>query len=432
MQRVTPHVFTSTEIRGCNPSYVVTSAGVVVIDTPQLPTKAVAMRRAAEEHGPIRYVVNTEHHVDHIFGNYWFKGAGEVVHHRGVADNFMVPTPDLDPFAYALEAIPTDDPDAADIVPDRDTYYEDPNAGDLVFTGDLEMKVGEKTFHLIHTPGHTPGQVAVYVPDERVVFTGDTVFSECQTWLMTSDIDQWVGALDLIAGLDVDTVVPGHGPVTTPGVPGHPAVGAARVDQRRRRGRGQGLVARGDHRAGRLPRQVRPGRRRAGLHDGPHPDAQRGLAVGQVHRQARPRPLTTSPPRSRRFPHAMNQAAIDELQRFTLADRVAVVAGGSGGVGVRTCGALAAVGAKVAIIGRSEERLAEARKAVENAGGEALVIAGDMADKAAADGRDPADAGRLRPGRRPGQRHRRRRRHRPLPGRGVPAGRSGTGSSTST
>jgi cyclase len=216
VQRVTPHVFTSTEIRGCNPSYVVTSAGVVVIDTPQLPTKAVAMRRQAEEHGPIRYVVNTEHHVDHIFGNYWFKGAGEVVHHRGVADNFMVPTPDLDPFAYALEAIPTDDPDAAGIVPDRDTYYEDPNAGDLVFTGDLEMKVGDTTFHLIHTPGHTPGQVAVYVPEQRVVFTGDTVFSECQTWLMTSDIDQWIGALDVISSLDVDAVVPGHGPVTTP------------------------------------------------------------------------------------------------------------------------------------------------------------------------------------------------------------------------
>ena len=52
--------------------------------------------------------------------------------------------------------------------------------------------------------------------EERVVFTGDTVFSECQTWLMTSDIDQWVGALDQISALDVDTVVPGHGPVTTP------------------------------------------------------------------------------------------------------------------------------------------------------------------------------------------------------------------------
>jgi len=48
VQRVTPHVFTSTQIRGCNPSYVVTSAGVVVIDTPQLPTKALEMRTQAE------------------------------------------------------------------------------------------------------------------------------------------------------------------------------------------------------------------------------------------------------------------------------------------------------------------------------------------------------------------------------------------------
>ena len=64
------------------------------------------MRQEAEAHGPIRFVINTEHHVDHIFGNYWFKGAGEVVHHQGVADNFMVPTPDLDPFAYAARGHP--------------------------------------------------------------------------------------------------------------------------------------------------------------------------------------------------------------------------------------------------------------------------------------------------------------------------------------
>ena len=81
----------------------------------------------------------------------------------------------------------------------------------------------------------------------------------------------------------------------------------------------------------------------------------------------------------------MTQASTNELQRFGLEDRVAVVAGGSGGVGVRACGALAAVGAKVAIIGRSEERLADARKAVEDVGGEGLVIAGDMAQKVAAD-----------------------------------------------
>jgi cyclase len=67
----------------------------------------------------------------------------------------------------------------------------------------------------MHTPGHTPGQTAVHIPEERTVFTGDTVFSECQTWLMTSNVTQWIDTLDRLRGLDVDYVVPGHGPVTT-------------------------------------------------------------------------------------------------------------------------------------------------------------------------------------------------------------------------
>jgi cyclase len=214
MEQVTKNIFTETKLRGCNPSYVITSDGVVVIDTPQLPTKAVAMRKEAESHGVIRYLINTEHHVDHIFGNYWFKGI-PVVNHQGLYDNFMVPTPDLDPYVYALEAVPTDDPEAAPIVPDRDTYYADPNKGKIVFTGDLTLRVGGHTFELLHTPGHTPGQVAVYIPEERSVFTGDTIFCGCQTWLMTSNVDQWIESLDRIRALDVDHVIPGHGPVTT-------------------------------------------------------------------------------------------------------------------------------------------------------------------------------------------------------------------------
>ena len=133
------------------------------------------------------------------------------------------------------------------------------------------------------------------MPEERVVFTGDTVFSECQTWLMTSDIDQWVGALDQISALDVDTVVPGHGPVTTlaylatqravllewtSAVAEAVAKGWSREE----------TIARVD-----FARHVRSGRRRAGLHDGPHPDAERRLAVGQVHRQASTDALILAP-----------------------------------------------------------------------------------------------------------------------------------------
>ncbi|MGH9884829.1 MAG: MBL fold metallo-hydrolase [bacterium] len=221
MERVTDNVFSATRLRGCNPSFVTTSDGVVVIDTPQLPTRAKAMRAEAESHGPIRYLINTEHHVDHIFGNYWFRGAGAVVNHRGLWDRFMVVFPELDPFAYAYESIPGDNPkgtdlDAAEAValwPDRDAYYRDPNKGTIVFTGDLTLVVGDHTFHCLHTPGHTPGQLAVHVPEERVVFTGDTIFSGCQTWLMTSDVPRWLEALERIRTLDVDWIVPGHGPV---------------------------------------------------------------------------------------------------------------------------------------------------------------------------------------------------------------------------
>ena len=177
-ENVTPRVYTDITIRGCNPTLRGDrSDGVVVVDTAQLPTRAVAMREEAESHGPIRYVINTEHHVDHIFGNYFFKGAGTVIHHKGVADNFMVPTPLLDPFDYAAEAIPMSDPEGAVIMPTRDVYFQDPNRAAITFTGDVALDVGNHTFNLIWTPGHTPGQIAVHVPEERVVFTGDTVFS---------------------------------------------------------------------------------------------------------------------------------------------------------------------------------------------------------------------------------------------------------------
>jgi gluconate 5-dehydrogenase len=75
----------------------------------------------------------------------------------------------------------------------------------------------------------------------------------------------------------------------------------------------------------------------------------------------------------------------DELQRFRLDGRVAVVGGGSGGIGVRTCAALAAVGADVAIVGRSSARLDEACAAVQASGGRGLVIAADVTSRQEAD-----------------------------------------------
>ena len=215
MEQVTKNVFAETKIRGCNPGYVITSDGVVVIDTPQLPTRAVAMCKEVEARGRIRYLINTEHHVDHIFGNYFFKNAEKVIAHRETVKNFMVVTPQINPYEYAKEAIPTDDPQGAALFPDARTYFAAPNKPTIVIAGDTVLTVGDHTFELLHTPGHTPGQLAVVLPQERVMFVGDTIFNHCQTWLYTSNVEQWIRALDRLLEVDVDLIVPGHGPVCT-------------------------------------------------------------------------------------------------------------------------------------------------------------------------------------------------------------------------
>ncbi len=215
MDQITKNVFAETDVRGCNPGFVITSEGVVVIDTPQLPTYAVRMYEQAKSYGPIRYLINTEHHVDHIFGNYYFKDVEHVLSHQATLDNFMTVYPQINPYEYAKEAVPMDDPEGMAIFPDTDTYFAAMNKPDIIINGDMILKVGGHTFNILCTPGHTPGQLAVVVPEERLMFVGDTVFNGCQTWLYTSDIIAWLQSIEKLLEVDVDIIVPGHGPVCT-------------------------------------------------------------------------------------------------------------------------------------------------------------------------------------------------------------------------
>ena len=84
MEMITPNVYTETKIRGCNPSIVFTSEGSVFIDTAQWLSTLLEMREFAKKRGPIRYLINTEAHIDHIFGNHWFAGESLVVGHENL------------------------------------------------------------------------------------------------------------------------------------------------------------------------------------------------------------------------------------------------------------------------------------------------------------------------------------------------------------
>lgn len=75
----------------------------------------------------------------------------------------------------------------------------------------------------------------------------------------------------------------------------------------------------------------------------------------------------------------------DELARFRLDDRVAVVSGGTGAIGQRIALAFAGVGAKVAVVGRSGDQAADLAKSIADLGSEALLVSADVTKKADAD-----------------------------------------------
>lgn len=210
MERVTDHVYAATDMRGCNPGYVLTKEGAVVIDTPQLPTKAVAMREEILKKGPVRYLINTEHHMDHIFGNTFFTGLCPVVAHEYVLKDFGIVSSGT-PYSYSAEVVKKDDPQGMALMPPEKDFHLNPPT--ILFSHRLTLRVGDHVFELTHTPGHTRGQIAVHVPKERVVFVGDTIFSECQTWFHAADPDAWLWSLDFLKTLEVDYIVPGHGPI---------------------------------------------------------------------------------------------------------------------------------------------------------------------------------------------------------------------------
>jgi cyclase len=179
-----------------------------MIDSPQQPIDAVRWRERMEEKAPIRYLVNTEPHGDHIAGNAYFPKV-QVVGHVKLQECFERYLFAQGTVEEKRERMKQTDPDSVWLVGHPD--YPASNPPKLTFTDKLTLNVGNHTFDILHHPGHTAPQTSVYVPQEGVVFTGDNVFYKCRTWLQECDPWEWLDALRNIAALDVETIVPGHG-----------------------------------------------------------------------------------------------------------------------------------------------------------------------------------------------------------------------------
>lgn len=83
------------------------------------------------------------------------------------------------------------------------------------FQDRLDLEVGGRLVELIEVgPAHTAGDVIAYVPDARTVYTGDILFIGGTPIVWAGPLTNWINACDLMLGMDIETVVPGHGPLT--------------------------------------------------------------------------------------------------------------------------------------------------------------------------------------------------------------------------
>jgi glyoxylase-like metal-dependent hydrolase (beta-lactamase superfamily II) len=173
------------------------------------------MRRVAPAAKRIGTLVNTHANGDHTFGNQLVAGA-QIIASRACAEEMKQRTPEE--LATMMRNWRTLGAGAAFFHEVMGTRFDFegitltlPNR---TFERKLTVFVGGKEVRLVEVgPAHTKGDVIVYVPANKTVFTGDILFVGGHPVIWAGPIANWLKACDLILKWDVETVVPGHGPV---------------------------------------------------------------------------------------------------------------------------------------------------------------------------------------------------------------------------
>jgi glyoxylase-like metal-dependent hydrolase (beta-lactamase superfamily II) len=185
--------------------FVVTSQGVVVIDTGGSLANAqaihAAIRKVADK--PVIYAINTGGQDHRWFGNDYFKRRGAKL----VAAEAAVP--DMRERGAAQEAT------AQQLLKEKfaGTRLVYP---DITFKDRYTLPVAGERIELIYTGGaHTPGDIFVWLPQRSMVFTGDAVFVQRLLGIMPGSARHWIKSLEYLRDeLKPKIVVPGHGHVT--------------------------------------------------------------------------------------------------------------------------------------------------------------------------------------------------------------------------
>jgi glyoxylase-like metal-dependent hydrolase (beta-lactamase superfamily II) len=226
-----------------NSAFIVNDDDVVVVDAPEASREMLAALRKLTRK-PVRYVINTHWHDDHITGNHVYREAFpgvEFIGHPAMRD--YLPGPGAANRAQMIEGAPRYADDLRDMIrqgqspaggaitaEERTAFESDfrlldrylaevPNAPAILPTvtvaDRLTLHRGGRRIDVLHLgKGHTAADLVVHLPDEGIVIAGDLL-----VWPVPlvggdqSHVGEWAATLDRLRALGAGTIVPGHGPV---------------------------------------------------------------------------------------------------------------------------------------------------------------------------------------------------------------------------
>jgi len=220
----------------CNAGIIDLGDATLIFDPFMSVQAATDLKSAADQltHHPVKYVINSHYHNDHIGGNQVFEGASIISTYR---------TRDL-----IAENQPAEIEWGETTAPDRLKKYKETDVSMLSghaleehimwkgyfetyvisngvlkvvlpnITMDDELNVYGSKRHvqlISNGAGHTESDLFLYLPDEQIVFAGDLLFINNQPWIGDGDTEKWEATLTKISSMTVKSIVPGHGPAGT-------------------------------------------------------------------------------------------------------------------------------------------------------------------------------------------------------------------------
>lgn len=222
----------------CNAGIVDNGKETFIFDTFLSPGAAQELPEAVEklDLSPVRYVINSHSHNDHIRGNQVFGEDVQVISTKRSAD-------------LIAEWEPRDIRDEREYAPARFAYYDslyqafdgDTNSReytqilmwrpyyeilsnshkevrtrlpDTFVEDEMVFKGPDRTIRLITKgAGHTESDLVMYLQEDEILFSGDLIFNDCHPYVAHGSLDGWHNWLAFLKTLDITTIVPGHGPL---------------------------------------------------------------------------------------------------------------------------------------------------------------------------------------------------------------------------